>query len=188
MKSVSLNVLIKRNLKKHTLLPFIPDNLNEFLRKSKITIDSKKHLCGLDLGSHKCGLAFSMNANTVAIPHSIVETGRLAPELCNINAKLNGNISCLIVGMPLSLSGQLDYSNTKRTIDTLSLASTWIAQNNIPIWFADERYSSIESKSGLKKNFRNKLIDDICAMQILQEFLDSLHTRLDHEPGISNLS
>ena len=146
----------------------LPHRINDF----KSMTDSKTnkiHLIGLDIGKQKCGIAIANEERTVSIPLQIVATGILMQYLNFIYEKM-GKFG-IIVGLPLTLSGSFSTSciNSCAIINNMS---SFLNSKNIPLWFHDERFTTINSYSLNKKFKKIDLVDDMCAMIILQEHLD----------------
>lgn len=146
----------------------LPQTLEEFLSKTSLS-GTKSPLLGLDLGKHKCGIAISDDTHTVSIPLKIVSTKILESYLESIHKSV-GNFG-MIIGIPLTLSGSLgsSSSNICCIVDGIS---DFINANGLPIWFHDERYTTELSHTLYKSGKRTDLVDDLCAMKILQEHLD----------------
>lgn len=150
----------------------IPESFDEF-RTLTASSKDKSYLLGLDIGRIKCGVAISDDYHNTAMPLEIVATRQLNSYLKSLNSKVC--ISGLIIGLPLTLTGNIGSSS----LNILSLVdeiADFINSTKSPIWLHDERYSTSFSYSSFKSKTRNhsttKLVDDLCAMNILQEHLD----------------
>lgn len=167
---ISLNKLVasKGVLFKQLNKILLPETLEEFIAKTSLPVN-KTHLLGLDLGKQKCGIAISDDTQTVSIPLKIVSTKILKSYLVSIH-KHTGNFG-IIIGIPLTLSGSLgsSSSNICYIVDGIS---DFINQKGLLIWFHDERYTTELSHSLYTSGKRTDLVDDLCAMKILQEHLD----------------
>lgn len=176
----SLNKLVcsQRFLIKNIHEKLVPYKIDDFksMIDSKIT---KIHLLGIDIGKQKCGIAIANEERNVSIPLQIVATKILMQHLNFIYEKF-GKFG-LIVGLPLSLSGGFSASSMA-ACSVINSMSSFLNSKDIPMWFHDERFTTIYSYS-LKKKFEKKdLVDHLCAMTILQEHLDFYH-RLHSRPG-----
>ena len=167
---ISLNKLIssKSFLFKRLNKGLIPETIEEFITKTSLS-GTKYPLLGLDLGKQKCGIAISDETQTVSIPLKIVSTNILESYLESIHES-TGTFG-LVIGMPLTLSGTLgsSSSNICSIIDSIS---DFINANKLSIWLHDERYTTELSRSLYKTKNRHILVDDLCAMKILEEHLN----------------
>jgi RNase H-fold protein (predicted Holliday junction resolvase) len=168
---MNLNTLILKNSKLLSALnsKLISRNIDDFIHHS-ISGLNKNFIIGLDIGKLKCGTAVSDESLRVAIPIQIVSTILLSGYLDNLSKSL-GHFG-LVIGCPINLMNEFGRS-AYYICEIVDKISETINSNNIPIWFHDERYSTINSKSMLKAPLKYNLVDDLCAMSILQEFLDT---------------
>ena len=145
----------------------VPCTLHEFISMTT----SLKYLIGLDIGKQKCGVAISENLSNIAMPLKIVPTKMLFNYLKTINSNI-GSYG-LVAGLPLTLSGDLGASSVT-TCNVINGLSDLINTYKLPLWFHDERFTTIRIYSSLNhtKSKFSKLVDDLCAMEILQEHLD----------------
>ena len=153
----------------------LPVTIEAFISKTSLFV-TKQPLLGLDLGRQKCGIAISDDTHTLSIPLKIVSTKYLSSYLEYIHK--HTGIFGLIVGIPLTLSGTLgsSASNACLIIDQIS---DFINSNELHVWFHDERYTTELSHSLYGPGKRVNLVDDLCAMKILQEHLD-LRLQVQH--------
>lgn len=165
----SLNKLVSSNgfLLKKIEKCLIPDTMDEFITITEIFKNS--HLVGLDIGKQKSGVAVSDNLLNIAVPLKIISTKLISSYLNKFheNIKFKG----MIVGMPLTLSGNIGATSVI-ICNVLNDMSGLINKNKISIWFHDERFTTAYSYSTLKSPKSPMLVDDLCAMKILQEYLD----------------
>lgn len=81
----------------------------------------------------------------------------------------------LVVGMPLALDG----SAHEMTARCKRFANQLRGRYRLPVWECDERFSSAEAETQLRKHSdknwrqRKQLLDSVAAQIILQTFLDS---------------
>lgn len=147
------------------LLPSTMADFNSILNSS----GRKFYLLGLDVGKRKTGIAITDNLLNTAIPFKITQTKLLSIFLKEIYDNI-GQYG-LIVGMPLTLSGNLSTSSIT-ICNVLNGMSDLLNKSLLPIWFHDERFTTVCSYSSLKSINTSTLVDDLCAMRILQEHLD----------------
>ena len=132
----------------------------------------KRILC-LDYGEKRIGLALSDPLKMIAYPYkTIINFGlnNLKYEIKKIIAK--ETIESIVIGLPIGLNG-------KDTIQTQKVREfrLQILDLNIPIYFEDERLSSLAAAKSMKMEkiktgFNKGIIDKRAAAIILQQFLD----------------
>ena len=128
---------------------------------------------GIDLGTKRVGLALSDSLNIIASPFktlTFIDNDDLILKLSNVIN--DNNVKTIILGLPLNMSG-VDTEQTKKVRTFKNV----LAKFNIPIFFEDERLSSVSAKKSLVmqnvKTGHNKAeIDRTAAAIILQQFLD----------------
>ena len=128
---------------------------------------------GIDLGTKRVGLALSDSLNIIASPFktlTFIDNDDLISKLSNVIN--DNNVKTIILGLPLNMSG-VDTAQTKKVRTFKNV----LAKLNIPIFFEDERLSSVSAKKSLVmqnvKTGHNKAeIDRTAAAIILQQFLD----------------
>ena len=147
----------------------IPESFNDF-RSLTSNSKGKSHLLGLDIGRMKCGIAISDDIQYNAIPLEIVATKLLDSYLKSVYNEVG--VAGLIIGLPLTLTGNMG-SSSLNICSIVNEMADFINNTNSPIWLHDERYTTTASYFLFKsKKYTTKLVDDICAMKILQEHLD----------------
>ena len=132
----------------------------------------KRILC-LDYGEKRIGLALSDPLKIIAYPYkTIINSGlnNLKYEIEKII--VNESIESIVIGLPIGLNG-------KDTIQTQKVREfrLQILDLNIPIYFEDERLSSLAAAKSMKMEkiktgFNKGMIDKRAAAIILQQFLD----------------
>ena len=133
---------------------------------------------GLDLGSHRIGVAISDDARTVATPHEVVparDRGEADARILEIVEEWEPTI--VVVGLPLQLDGQAGRA-VRRTMKTVErLRATF----SPPIVTYDERLTTVTAHRSLDtQNVRNRnrreMVDMIAAQVILQGWMDKERT------------
>ena len=129
---------------------------------------------GLDLGDARIGVAVSDEQRRLAVPVGTLRTG--APQDLRAVAALveEHQVSVVVVGLPLSMSGQPgvraaaaeEFANALRSI----LA--------VPVELHGERLSTVEAdraleRSGIGSRERRSVVDQAAATVILQSWLDA---------------
>jgi putative Holliday junction resolvase len=133
---------------------------------------------GLDLGSHRIGVAISDDARTVATPLEVVparDRGEADARILEIVEEWEPTI--VVVGLPLQLDGQAGRA-VRRTMKTIEgLRATF----STPIVTYDERLTTVTAHRSLDmQNVRNRnrreMVDMIAAQVILQGWMDKERT------------
>jgi putative Holliday junction resolvase len=130
---------------------------------------------GLDLGTKRIGVATSDSSGLIASPLTVLErTGDRAQDHRAI-AKLiqEEEASVLVVGLPLSLSGEAGHAAQNVLTEIEEMASVV----GVPIETYDERMSSVTANEMLmerkmKAQARRRVVDKVAAAVMLQSWLD----------------
>lgn len=130
---------------------------------------------GLDLGTKRIGVATSDSSGLIASPLTVLErTGDRAQDHRAI-AKLiqEEEASVLVVGLPLSLSGEAGHAAQSVLSEIEEMASVV----GVPIETYDERMSSVTANEMLmerkmKAQARRRVVDKVAAAVMLQSWLD----------------
>lgn len=130
---------------------------------------------GLDLGTKRIGVATSDSSGLIASPLTVLErTGDRAQDHRAI-AKLiqEEEVSVLVVGLPLSLSGEAGHAAQNVLSEIEEMASVV----GVPIEMYDERMSSVTANEMLmerkmKAQARRRVVDKVAAAVMLQSWLD----------------
>lgn len=121
---------------------------------------------GIDYGEAKIGLAIGDDETRLALPYKIISNSgdeKLFNELKDlIRAEA---VDVVVVGFPLNLRGQIS-PQTSRVEHFFDQLKEHVAT---PVVLHDERFSSREAK----KLNAGKRDDDVAAMIMLQNYLDS---------------
>ena len=133
---------------------------------------------GLDVGEKRVGVALSDDSGRIAFPTTTL-TGDipLAELIANIIALAhNHNVQRLVVGMPISLSGQAGPAAAKVAQFVAALRS----QSDLEIAVWDERLTTAQAEKAMRDDDvspsrRRGDVDKIAAALILQNYLDA-HT------------
>lgn len=130
---------------------------------------------GLDLGTKTLGVAISDRTNTLASPLTTLrfkenDFESIIPELIKI---INDNdITDIALGLPKNMDNSMGFASQR------SLNFKKLLEENIetPITLIDERLSSVEAHNilmnlGHKNEYRKKVVDEIAAVIILENFI-----------------
>ena len=130
---------------------------------------------GLDLGTKTLGIAISDKTNILATP---LTTLRFENEnyACLIDPLkkiiVDNKITEIALGLPKNMDNSLGFA-AKRSMDFADMLKKEI---DIPIILIDERLSSVEANNilqnqGLDNRKRKKIVDEVAAMIILENFM-----------------
>ena len=134
-------------------------------------------LLGLDWGSKRIGIAISTNSTGIALPLRTLSRTSWTNDVSTIkNIIETHNVSMIIIGLPLLLSGKLG----QQALDIKNAVTNLQTEIEIPINLFDERLTSQQSYKILKetqtKNSKiDEKIDEVSACLILQSYIDSNH-------------
>jgi putative Holliday junction resolvase len=127
-------------------------------------------ILGIDYGERRMGLALSSVDQKYAFAYETLENG---PDLLKRLKEIISleNVDCVVVGLPLGLSGK----ETPQTREVKQFVERLQNTVDVPIEWQDERFSSKMTMSlfrgtGIKK--KKQKIDEGSARIILQDFLD----------------
>lgn len=129
---------------------------------------------GLDLGDVRIGVSISDADRRLALPFGNVSAG--APHDLKAIASIvaENDVSAVVVGHPLSLSGQPGPRARKAEEFAAALGHALA----VPIVLQDERLSTVEADkalaaAGVRGRDRREAVDASAATVILQAYLDS---------------
>lgn len=130
-------------------------------------------ILGVDYGEKRIGLAISDQTKSIAFPYKVVKNRNFNFLLEFLrNLCIEKNIESLVIGLPLALSGK----DTLQTKKVRQFAKN-IEVIGIPVYFQDERLSSLSARKSLikekiKTGHNKEKIDERAAAIFLQQFLD----------------
>lgn len=137
-------------------------------------------LLAVDFGSQRIGLAVSEGQLVIPLDPlpSDINSAKQIADICK-----DRQISKLLVGLPLSLSG----SRTRSTELAISFAQELASESKIEVRLIDERLTTVSAASKLRESGRDSrtaknLVDSQSAAEILESALNQI--RLGHNPGI----
>ena len=134
-------------------------------------------LLGLDWGSKRIGIAISTNSTGIALHLRTLSRTSWTNDVSTIkNIIETHNVSMIIIGLPLLLSGKLG----QQALDIKNAVTNLQTEIEIPINLFDERLTTQQSYKILKetqtKNSKiDEKIDEVSACLILQSYIDSNH-------------
>ena len=148
-------------------------NIKEFKKKT----NKKKIIC-LDCGKKKVGIAISDENHKISMPmETLVRNLEFYKNIIKIINDFS--IGGILVGLPLD-EGKKINRMSQSIIDTTKNLDKYL--NNykldIPFYFWDENYTSIEAEDSTYKFFKNKKkqkknLDKFAARIILEDFFSS---------------
>ena len=130
---------------------------------------------GLDIGSRRIGVAVSDELGLTAQPVLTMERGSSRREDLRSLARLarRFGVAGIVVGNPVHLSGELSPQAAR----TQAFAAALGELTGLPIHLWDERLTTREAHQILyeashERQKHRKVVDQVAATLILQEFLD----------------
>jgi putative holliday junction resolvase len=129
---------------------------------------------GLDLGDVRIGVAISDDDRRMAMPLGTIHTGAPA-DLKAVASLVEEHVAtAVVVGLPLSLTGERGPAAVKAGSFADALRSTL----DVPVELHDERLSTVEAERALRQagvggRERRSVVDRSAATVILQAWLDA---------------
>ena len=148
-------------------------NIKEFKKKT----NKKKIIC-LDCGKKKVGIAISDENHKISMPmETLVRNLEFYKNIIKI---INDySIGGILVGLPLDEDNKVNRMS-QFIIDTTKNLDEYLNNYklNIPFFFWDENYTSIEAEDSTNEFFKNKkkqkkFLDKFAARIILEDFFNS---------------
>ena len=133
----------------------------------------------LDVGDSRIGVALSDPLGMLASPLVIIRRLNEASDVLSVVNLVNEHkAGKLIVGLPLSLSGETGMQAQK----VKAFAEKLAISLSVPLEMVDERFSTVTAReymreTGKKKDRFKKKDDAIAAAVILQSYLDEASAR-----------
>jgi len=123
-------------------------------------------IIGLDYGSSKVGIATADSVLKIALPYGVCSPTELSVKL--IQASLEQEVEYIVVGLPLSLTGE----DSAQTTEVREFVEKLKQDSDYKIVLIDERFTtSLAVKQGKD--------DAVAAMHLLQNYLDSHGPNID---------
>lgn len=130
-------------------------------------------ILALDWGRRRVGMAVCDSTQAMVFPVKVLQRSGDQPELAAIRKAVQEHgARAIIVGWPLLASGGSGQNGTA----ILKWVETVCLPTGVPIFFADERYTSILADetlrdTGRKASQRKALIDSMAAREFLNDVL-----------------
>ena len=131
-------------------------------------------ILGIDYGDVRIGLALTDPLKIIASPFRTIQNRNNDFIIKELDSIINEKkIETLVIGLPIGLNNQ-ETIQTKK----VRLFADLIKILGIPIYFQDERLSSISAKKSLiiqniKTGSNKSMIDKAAAAIFLQQFIDT---------------
>lgn len=148
------------------------DEIEEFIE----IMGAVSGLMGLDFGTKTIGVAISDRLQTVATPRETIKRKKFGIDADAIGQLIVENeIAGIVLGLPMNMDG----SEGPRAQSTRAFARNLSARIAVPIFFWDERLSTVAAERALleadmSRKKRAVVIDNVAASYILQGVLDRL--------------
>jgi putative holliday junction resolvase len=129
----------------------------------------------LDVGTKTIGIAVGWSTTQITQPlitlqrKSVKKDAAQIKEIC-----LQNEIEHIVTGLPLELDG--NEGRSARLARQVGVAAS--EKTQLPLSYQDERYSTVEAESRLRKAGKNsvaikKVVDQVAAMIILEDWFAS---------------
>jgi putative holliday junction resolvase len=139
-------------------------------------------VAALDLGSKRIGVAFSNSRRTIASPWGAIQRsgdpGR--DRRAVLDALREIEASTVVVGLPLSLSGEVGPA-ARAALEEAAVLRGELEPLGIAVETADERFTTVEAErsmaaAGRRGRAARQTVDSAAAMVLLQTWLDGDRT------------
>jgi putative Holliday junction resolvase len=134
---------------------------------------------GVDLGSRRIGLALSDPTRAVASPYDVItRSGDDDHDRRTIiEAARAAGAGVIVVGLPLSLSGELGPA-ARAALDEAEALRAAAAPVDIAVVVHDERLTTVTAERALqearmKREARRRVVDKVAAAVMLQSWLEA---------------
>lgn len=136
-------------------------------------------VAALDLGARRIGVAFSDSRRSLASPWGTIQrSGDAARDHSAVlDAVREMEASTVVVGLPLSLSGEVGPA-ARSALDEAEALRALLEPLGVTVETTDERFTTVEAERSLRAAGRTgkaarKVVDSAAAMVLLQAWLDS---------------
>ena len=150
----------------------IHDRIEDFAT----ALPAGRAIAGLDLGTVTIGVAVSDAMLSVATPLETIKRKKFKLDAAQLmNIATTRALGGFVLGLPLNMDG----SEGPRCQSTRAFARNLSAVTDLPIWYWDERLSTVAAERALleadtSRKRRGEVIDHVAAGFILQGALDRL--------------
>lgn len=131
-------------------------------------------ILAIDLGEQRIGLALSDPTGQIAGGIRTIRRGLRDEEMAALGTIIaDEDVERILVGMPLSMSGQpgVQAELTRRWVEVLR------SHTDLPVEVLDERLTSVQARRsldsmGVKRKRHRQHVDAVAATLLLQGYLD----------------
>lgn len=130
-------------------------------------------ILGIDWGRKRVGLAVCDSSQTMVFPLKLMQRSSLQAEAVALKKVVNENgAKLIVVGWPMFASGLAGQNGP----EILKWVTAVCVPCGLPIYFADERYTSVLAdetlrETGRRASQRKGLIDSMAAREFLQDVI-----------------
>jgi len=134
---------------------------------------SPGRILGLDPGGRRIGVALSDPLGIIAQPHSVIDRNQVEPVTAIRNLSVDNDVSLIVVGLPISLSGQ-----EGRAAEAARAFAGEVADAvECEVELMDERFTTVTAEralieAGVSRADRRSARDKVAAAVMLQSYLD----------------
>jgi putative Holliday junction resolvase len=135
-------------------------------------------VAALDLGARRIGVAFSDSRRSLASPWGTIERSGdpTRDRSAVVDAVREVEASTVVVGLPLSLSGEIGPA-ARAALDEAAALRAVLEPLGVSVETADERFTTVEAQRSLRVAGRTgkaarRVVDSAAAMVLLQSWLD----------------
>lgn len=142
-------------------------------------------ILGIDYGSKRLGLSLSDEDEILASPLAVHIRTKLAEDLSFLaHLTHDHKVGRIVLGLPLNMNGS--QGEMARAVQ--EFADQLRRECNIPIILFDERLTTSEAErvliqADISRKKRKNLRDGLAAVLILQGYLDSQRSNIEHQEG-----
>jgi putative holliday junction resolvase len=133
----------------------------------------------LDLGTRRIGVAYSDSRRSLASPWGTIERSGdpQRDRTAMVEAVREVEALTVVVGLPLSLSGQVGPA-AKSALDEAGALRALLEPFGVTVETADERFTTVDAERSMRAAGRTgkaarKVVDSAAAMVLLQAWLDN---------------
>jgi putative Holliday junction resolvase len=135
-------------------------------------------VAALDLGAKRIGVAYSDSGRTLASPWGTIQRSGDAERdrRAVVDALREVEASTVVVGLPLSLSGQAGPA-ARAALEEAAALRALLEPLGVLVETADERFTTVEAErslaaAGRRGKAARQVVDSAAAMVLLQSWLD----------------
>lgn len=136
-------------------------------------------VAALDLGTKRIGVAYSDSGRRLASPWGTIQRSGdpVRDRRAVLDAVREVEATTVVVGLPLSLSGQVGPA-ARAALEEAEALRTELTPLGVTVETADERFTTVEAARSLRAAGRNskaarQVVDSAAAMVLLQAWLDN---------------